>query len=100
MIDRHNKFRVNKDAIKESIDYHLDYHIKPVLDKDLSMVNEVEEFLKDLEIPDDKVWAMPAGDDREALFESYGPVMNFVRDRGWRYTGRSHIMAFGTERCV
>jgi hypothetical protein len=26
--------------------------------------------------------------------------MNFVRDRGWRYTGRSHIMAFGTERCV
>ena len=38
MIDRHNKFRVNKDAIKKSIDYHLDYHIKPVLDKDLSMV--------------------------------------------------------------
>ena len=100
MIDRHNKFRVNKDAIKKSIDYHLDYHIKPVLDKDLSMVKEVEEFLKDLKIPDHKVWAMPAGDDREALFESYGPVMNFVRDRGWRYTGRSHIMAFGTERCV
>ena len=100
MIDRHNKFRVNKDAIKKSINYHLDYHIKPVLDKDLSMVEEVEEFLKDLEIPDHKVWAMPAGDDREALFESYGPVMNFVRDRGWRYTGRSHIMAFGTERCV
>ena len=100
MIDRHNKFRVNKDAIKKSIDYHLDYHIKPVLDKDLSMVKEVEEFLKDLKIPDNKVWAMPAGDDRESLFESYGPVMNFVRDRGWRYTGRSHIMAFGTERCV
>jgi|TARA_B100000902_G_scaffold140036_1_gene138085 7-carboxy-7-deazaguanine synthase len=100
MIDRHNKFRVNKDAIKKSINYHLDYHIKPVLDKDLSMVKEVEEFLKDLKIPDNKVWAMPAGDDRESLFESYGPVMNFVRDRGWRYTGRSHIMAFGTERCV
>jgi len=100
MIDRHNKFRVNKDAIKKSIDYHNDYHIKPVLDKELSMVGEVEEFLKDLKIPDEKVWAMPAGDDRESLFESYGPVMNFVRDRGWRYTGRSHIMAFDTERCV
>jgi len=100
MIDRHNKFRLNNEAIKKSIDYHSDYHIKPVLDKDLSMVGEVEDFLKELEIPDDKVWAMPAGDDREALFESYGPVMNFVRDRGWRYTGRSHIMAFGTERCV
>ncbi len=100
MIDRHNKFRVNKEAIKKSIQYHSDYHIKPVLDKNLSMVPEVEEFLKDLEIPNEKVWAMPAGDTRESLMESYGPVMNFVRDRGWRYTGRSHIMAFNTERCV
>jgi 7-carboxy-7-deazaguanine synthase len=100
MIKQHNKFRLNKEAIKESIEYHLDYHIKPVLDKDLTMVGEVEEFLKDLEIPNHKVWAMPAGDDRESLFESYGPVMNFVRDRGWRFTGRAHIMAFNTERCV
>jgi 7-carboxy-7-deazaguanine synthase len=69
MVDRHNKFRLNKDAIKKSIDYHNDYHIKPVLDKELSMVPEVEEFLKELEIPDHKVWAMPAGDVRENLFE-------------------------------
>ena len=100
MIDRHNKFRVNKDAIKKSIDYHSDYHIKPVLDKELSMVGEVEEFLKDCNIPDNKVWAMPAGDTREILKESYPVVMDFVRDRGWRFTGRAHIMAFDTERCV
>ena len=100
MIKQHNKLRLNKEAIKQSIEYHNDYHIKPVLDKDLTMVGEVEEFLKDLEIPDHKVWAMPAGDDRESLMESYGPVMNFVRDRGWRFTGRAHIMAFNTERCV
>ena len=100
MIDRHNKHRLNKEAIKKSIEYHNDYHIKPVLDKDLTMVGEVESFVKELEIPDDKIWAMPAGDDRKSLFESYGPVMNFVRDRGWRYTGRSHIMAFDTEREV
>ena len=100
MIDRHNKYRVNIDAIKKSIAYHDDYHIKPVLDKELSMVGEVEEFLKECEIPNDKVWAMPAGDTREALVESYPVVMNFVRDKGWRFTGRSHIMAFDTERCV
>ena len=100
MIDRHNKYRVNIDAIKKSIAYHTDYHIKPVLDKELSMVGEVEEFLKECEIPNDKVWAMPAGDTREALVESYPVVMNFVRDKGWRFTGRSHIMAFDTERCV
>ena len=73
---------------------------KPVLDKDLSMIDEVEEFLTKCNIPDDKVWAMPAGDTRESLMESYPEVMNFVRDRGWRFTGRSHIMAFDTERCV
>jgi 7-carboxy-7-deazaguanine synthase len=100
MIKRHNSKRLNKEAIKQSIEYHSDYHIKPVLDKDLSMVNEVEDFLKECNIPDDKVWAMPAGDDRESLMESYPEVMNFVRDRGWRFTGRSHIMAFNTERCV
>ena len=44
MVKRHNKFRLNKDAIKKSIDYHSDYHIKPVLDKELSMVEEVEEL--------------------------------------------------------
>ena len=100
MIDRHNKLRVNKEAIKKSIEYHSDYHIKPVLDKEFTVIDEIEEFLSELEIPDHKVWAKPAGDDRESLFKSYGPVMNFVRDRGWRYTGRSHIMAFNTERCV
>ena len=100
MVKRHNKFRINKDAIKKSIDYHHDYHIKPVLDKELSMVPEVEEFLKDLNIPDNKVWAMPAGDVRENLFESYPVVMDFVRDRGWRFTGRAHIMAFNDQREV
>lgn len=100
MIDRHNKLRLNVEAIKKSIAYHSDYHIKPVLDKELSMVGEVEEFLKECDIPDSKVWAMPAGDTRVALTESYPVVMNFVRDRGWRFTGRSHIMAFDTERCV
>ena len=100
MIKKHNSKRCNIEAIRQSIEYHDDYHIKPVLDKDLSMVKEVEELIKELNIPDHKIWAMPAGDDRESLFQSYGPVMNFVRDRGWRYTGRSHIMAFNTERCV
>ena len=100
MIDKHNSLRLNKDAIKKSIEYHSDYHIKPVLDKELSIYDEVYEFLKELNIPDEKVWVMPAGDDRKSLFESYGVVMNFARDKGYRFTGRAHIMAFNTERCV
>ena len=64
------------------------------------MVPEVDEMIKKLNIPTEKIWAMPAGDDRQSLMESYPVVMNFVRDKGWRFTGRSHIMAFNTERCV
>ena len=100
MIKTHNRLRLNYEAIKQSIEYHSDYHIKPVLDKNLSMIEEVETFIKECSIPDNKVWAMPAGDTRKSLMESYPEVMNFVRDRGWRFTGRSHIIAFNTERCV
>ena len=100
MIKKHNSKRCNIEAIKQSIEYHDDYHIKPVLDKNLTMVGEVEELIKELNVPDDKVWAMPAGDTREALFESYPKVMDFVRDRGWRFTGRAHIMAFNDQREV
>lgn len=100
LIVTHNRFRLNVESIKQSIAYHKDYHIKPVLDKELSMVQEVEEFLKECNIPDNKVWAMPAGDTREALMESYPVVMDFVRDRGWRFTGRAHIIAFDTKREV
>ena len=100
MIKQHNKLRLNTTAIRQSIEYHCDYHIKPVLDTALSIIDEVEDFLLTLDIPDHKVWAMPAGDDRNSLMQSYGVVMNFVRDRGWRFTPRAHIIAFGTERCV
>jgi len=100
MIIKHNSKRCNTEAIRQSIEYHDDYHIKPVLDKELSIVQEVEELVKELNVPNEKIWAMPAGDDRVSLMESYPIVMDFVRDRGWRFTGRSHIMAFDTERCV
>ena len=100
MIIKHNSKRCNIEAIRQSIEYHDDYHIKPVLDKELSIIQEVEELVKELNIPNEKIWAMPAGDDRVSLMESYPIIMDFVRDRGWRFTGRSHIMAFDTERCV
>ncbi len=48
MIKKHNSKRVNVEDIKQSMDYHDDYHIKPVLDKELSMVGEVEDFVNKL----------------------------------------------------
>ena len=123
MIAQHNKYRLNIDAISDSIKYHNNFHLKPVVDKDLGIVPEFEKFLKDLvevlaakgygsnefvqldvddifDIVKNKVWFMPAGDNREALFETYPTTMNFCRDKGYKFTGRAHIMAFDTEREV
>ncbi len=100
MIRQHNKYRLNLTAIRQLIDAHQDYQIKPVLDAELSALDELEDFLQQLQIPDDKVWVMPAGDSRAALMRSYGVVMNHARDRGWCFTPRPHIIAFDTERNV
>jgi len=125
MIKTHNRLRLNVDAISDSIAYHNDFHIKPVIDKDLAVLPEVESFMETLvdvleekefgasEFGDkafdkgtiaqylkSKTWCMPAGDDKPALFESYPVVMDMCRDKGYKFTGRAHIMAFGTERCV
>ena len=124
MIDQHNKFRMNYKAMAQMIAYHNSFHLKPVIDKELSIIPEYEEFMdrlaqelrtvqgvndiyfdymEDSEIKKylkDNTWMMPAGDDRPALFETYPIVMNYCRDKGYKFTGREHIIAFGTERCV
>ena len=100
MIKQHNKFRLNVEAIKKSIEYHDDYHIKPVMDKNFSVYGELYKLQQEVGFPNDKVWVMPAGDTRKALFETYPVVMDWVRDKGYRFTGRAHIMAFNDQREV
>jgi len=101
MIDRHNKFRLNYDAMAKQIEYHSDYHIKPVWDgRDQDALNEILDFIKELKIPNDKVWFMPAGDSREALYKSYPVLFDWVRDNGYRMTWRPHIIAFEDKREV
>lgn len=113
MIKRHNKFRLNMDAIVKSIMYHDDFHIKPVWDgKDFNALNEILNFIMTLQrklieagycgvnFIEPKVWFMPAGDSREALFKSYPLVFDFVRDHGYRMCWRAHIIAFEDKREV
>lgn len=117
MVKQHNKYRLHHENIAKSIKYHSDFHIKPVVNKDLNPIQEVDQFINDITCElfelgymdnlDDiknhiknKTWLMPAGDDRENLMESYGPVMNYARDNGFKFTGRAHIIAFSTQREV
>ena len=101
MIKQHNKFRLNYNAIKESINYHNDFHIKPVWGgKDEGALEEIMDCIDQLEVPREKVWFMPAGDSREALFKSYPILFDWVRDNGYRMTWRPHIIAFEDKREV
>ena len=101
MVKQHNKLRLNYEAIKKSIEYHSDYHIKPVWGgQDEGALAEILDFIKIMEVPQDKVWFMPSGDSREGLFKSYPLVFNWVRDNGYRMTWRPHIIAFEAQRCV
>jgi len=100
-IKQHNKFRMKTDIMKQMLDFHSDYHIKPVWDgSDQQTLQEILDFLEELEIPKEKVYFMPAGDSRDKLVSTYPKVMNWVRDNGFKFTGRPHIIAFDTLRRV
>jgi len=101
MIKKHQKFQLNTPAIKASIAYHTDYHIKPVWGgSDYDQLKEITDYIDELEVDHNKVWFMPAGDSRASLQVSYPLVFDWVRDNGYRMTWRPHIIAFEDQREV
>jgi 7-carboxy-7-deazaguanine synthase len=100
MIKVHNRLRLNKDAIRKTIDYHKDYHFKPVWDGTNENLDEIETFRVEMNIPKEKTFVMPAGDTREQLIKMYPLVFEMVSEKGYNMTGRDHIIAYNTERGV
>jgi 7-carboxy-7-deazaguanine synthase len=100
MIDQHNKFRLHKDNIRKMIDYHYDFHYKPVWDGTEETLAEIEAFRVEMNIPKWKTWVMPAGDTREELIKMYPIVMEMCMNNGYNFTGREHIIAYDTKREV
>ena len=102
MVDQHNKFRLDKETIRKTLDYHYDYHFKPVCNP-IEMPEawaEIEAFRIEMDIPKRKTWLMPPGDTRDELIRVYPMVMNFCKDNGYNFTGREHIIAFDQKREV
>ena len=96
----HNRHRLNTDSIKRMIAFHTDYHYKPVWDGTEENLTEIELYRKELEIPKDKTYVMPAGDTREQLVKMYPIVFEMVAKHGYNMTGRDHIIAYDTQRMV
>ena len=100
MIDKHNKDRLKIEAIKQTIEYHTDYHYKPVWDGTEENLAEIEAFRVALDIPKNKTFIMPAGDTREELIKMYPIVFEMCAEKGYNMTGRDHIIAYDTKRGV
>ncbi|MDB4543225.1 7-carboxy-7-deazaguanine synthase QueE [bacterium] len=99
-VDIHNKRRMNTEAIKQMIEFHDDYHYKPVWDGSEANLKEIEDYRVELNIPKDKTFVMPAGDTRETLIEMYPKVFELCAEHGYNMTGRDHIIAYDTQRAV
>jgi 7-carboxy-7-deazaguanine synthase len=100
MIKQHNKLRLNYSDIRKTLDYHSDYHYKPVWDGTDECLKEIEDFRIKMEIPKHKTFIMPAGDTRKELIKMYPLVFDLCAEHGYNLTGRDHIIAFDTERGV
>jgi 7-carboxy-7-deazaguanine synthase len=100
MIDKHNSLRLNKEAMRETMQYHADYHYKPVWDGTEECLAEIEAFRVEMDIPKWKTWLMPAGDTRETLIDMYPKSIELCMKMGYNWTGRDHIVAWDTKRAV
>jgi 7-carboxy-7-deazaguanine synthase len=100
MVKQHNKFRLNHEAIRKTLEYHLDYHYKPVWDGTEENLAEIEAFRMYHNIPKWKTFIMPAGDTRDELIKMYPIVFDMCAEKGYNMTGRDHIIAWDTRRGV
>ena len=66
----------------------------------LEILEEIEEYRVEFNIPKEKTYVMPAGDTRETLEQMYPKVFEMVAEHGYNMTGRDHIIAYDTERGV
>lgn len=94
LIDQHNKYRLNLQAIKQMITYHKEYQLKPVCDGTQKNMKEIHALINELDIPNHKVYLMPAGSKRKAMLRAYPKIIELALHNGFNFTGRDHIIAF------
>ena len=102
MIDTHNRFRMNIEAMRSWMRSGINYQIKPVCNpiEQPEIWQEILDLIDELGVPKNRIWLMPPGDNREELIRVYPMVMQFCTDNGYNFTGREHIIAFDTKRRV
>lgn len=98
-IDQHEKWRQNYEAMALMINRHEDYIIKPVVTNERDLI-EVEELLDKLNVPNNRVYLMPAGVTDEQLNATRKWLFDVCIKNGYRYSDRLHVIVYGDKRGV
>lgn len=98
-LSRHEKYRKNYDAMSRWISSSPDYQFKPVMNEIEDWI-EIEKLVQILDIPNEKIWIMPAGGSEDELQKRRKNIMEFCWMIGVNYTDRMHITAYGAKRGV
>ena len=96
---KHEKWRRNYDAMKQLIEHHPDYQLKPVISSEEDL-EEVKELQKILDVPNHMVYLMPEGLERHQLNERRKWLTEICVREGYNFTDRLHIITYGDERGV
>ena len=96
---KHEKWRCNYDAMKQLIEHHPDYQMKPVISNEEDL-QEVKELQKILDVPNNMVYLMPEGVNIKQLNERRQWLLDICVKEGYNFTDRLHIIAYGDERGV
>jgi organic radical activating enzyme len=97
--EKHEKWRCNYEAMKLLLDLHPDYQLKPVIsdEKDLE---EVKKLQKELGVPNEKVYLMSEGINKEQVESRRKWLSELCQKEGYNFTDRLHILIYGDQRGV
>lgn len=99
----HEKNRSNFTSMKKLLTQHADYQVKFVVSNFENFDYEMEEIKfieRELEIPREKIYLMPAGATKKELDLRRDSVISLCISEGFNYTDRLHIVAFDNLRGV
>lgn len=75
-------------------------YFKFVVDRNLSVLSEIEELQKTYNIPSNKITLMPEGNSQEDINKGSLPLVEVCEQKGYKFSTRLHILLFGAKRGV
>ncbi len=107
-VAQHEKWRKNYDAMRALIQNHSDFQLKFVVSDtgSISELNEIDDIISTLlsklttQPYNNKIWLMPEGETPEKLNINRRVLMEYCIGRGYNYSDRLHVIAYGDARGV